>query len=279
MAVSASKPPDTALTGAVPSGRRPAGPEKVRMMRAAFHAELDELLTELARMVRLVGQMMINASISLHQTDLALAELVIAQREQLRGTLEYVDQRCVALLALQAPVAGDLRVVVAALHVVGHVHRMASLARHIAIVVLLKNPSPMASGKVRPVLSRMCVLASELAEDAAAAIEQRDPLSGCRLAVVGDEVDALLRHLFGILFAENWSGGVDQAVGAALMGHYCERFGDHAVAIAWQVCYVTTGWKLGPTALEMVRAWSLTRHNDGAPWESARQGAVTNGGS
>jgi phosphate transport system protein len=248
-------------------------------MRAAFHAELDELLTGLARMVRLVGQMMINASIALHQTDLALAELVIAQREQLKGTLKDADQRCVALLALQAPVAGDLRAVIAALHVVGHVHRMASLARDVAIVALLKNPSPMASGRVRPVLARMCLLASELAEDAAAAIEQRDPLSGCRLAVVDDEVDALLWHLCGILFAENWSDGVDQAVGAALVGHYCERFGHHAVAIAWQVCYVTTGRTLGLAASGMARARPSTRHNDGTPWESARQGAVTNGGS
>jgi phosphate transport system protein len=225
----------------------------VRVMRVTFHTELDELLTDLVRMVRLAGQMMTNASIALHQTDLALAEVVIANREQMNGMFDDTDRRCVTLLALQAPVAGDLRVVVAALRMVGHVNRMGSLARHIATVTLLKHPNPMVSGKVRPVLARMSLLASQLAADAATAIEHQDPLSGCRLAVADDEVDALLRHLFRILFAENWSHGVEQAVDAALIGRYYERFGDHAVAIARQVCYLATGWVPEPTALGTTR--------------------------
>jgi phosphate transport system protein len=217
----------------------------MRVMRATFHAELDGLITELARMARLAGQMMTNASIALHQTDLALAGVVIANSDQMNGMLDDTNRRCITLLALQAPVAGDLRVVVAALHAVGHVKRMASLARHIAIVARLKHPNPMMSGKVRPVLARMSLLVSQLAEDAATAIEHQDPLSGCRLAVADDEVDALLRHLF----AEDWSHGVEQAVDAALIGRYYERFGDHAVAIARQFCYVATGRIPEPHAL------------------------------
>ncbi len=210
-------------------------------MRTTFHAELDELIIELARMARLAGQMMTNASIALHQTDLALAEVVIADSNQMNGLLDDTDRRCITLLALQAPVAGDLRVVVAALQTVGHVKRMASLARHIALVSRLKHPNPMAAGKVRPVLARMSLLASQLAEDAATAIEHQDPLSGCRLAVADDEVDALRSHLFTILFADDWSHGVERAVDAALIGRYYERFGDHAVSIARQVCYMATG--------------------------------------
>jgi phosphate transport system protein len=134
-----------------------------------------------------------------------------------------------------------LRLVVAALHSVGHLNRMGNLARHIAIIAQFKHPNPMISGKVRPVLARMSLLASQLAEDAATAVEYQDPLSACRLAIADDEVDALLRHLLGILFAEDWSDGVEQAVDAALIGRYYERFGDHAVAIAQQVCYLATG--------------------------------------
>jgi phosphate transport system protein len=222
-------------------------------MRATFHAELDELITELARMARLAGQMMINASIALHQTDLALTEVVIADSDQMNGMLDDTDRRCITLLALQAPVAGDLRVVVAALHGVGHVKRMGSLARHIAMVARLKHPNPMVSGEVRPVLARMSLLVSQLAEDAAIALEHQDPLSGCRLAVADDEVDALLRHLFGILFARDWPHGVEQAVDAALIGRYYERFGDHAVAIARQVCYVATGRIAEPDVLGTAR--------------------------
>jgi phosphate transport system protein len=210
-------------------------------MRATFHAELDELVADIARMARFAGQMMTNASIALHQSDMPLAGLVIADCDQMNAMHDDAERRCITLLALQAPVAGDLRVVVAALHSVGHLKRMGNLARHIAIIARFKHPNPMISGKVRPVLARMSLLASQLAEDAATAIEYQDPLSACRLAIADDEVDALLRHLLGILFAEDWSDGVEQAVDAALIGRYCERFGDHAVAIAKQVCYLATG--------------------------------------
>jgi phosphate transport system protein len=228
--------------------------QEVRVMRAAFHAELDELIADLARMVRLAGGMMNNASIALHQSDPTLAGRVIAERDQTNAMLDDTERRCITLLALQAPVAWDLRVVVAAFHAVGHVKRMANLARHIAIIVRLKHPNPMISGGVRPVLARMSLLASQLSEDAATAIEHQDPLSGDRLAVADDEVDALCGHLFGILFAEDWSHGVEQAVNAALIGRYYERFADHAVAIAGQVCYVTTGRVPESMALETASA-------------------------
>jgi phosphate transport system protein len=118
---------------------------------------------------------------------------------------------------------------------------MATLARHIAVIARLKRPNLMISGKVRPVLARMSLLASQLAEDAAAAIERQDPLSGDWLAVMDREVDALHRRLIEILFAEDWSHGVEPAVDAALVGRYYERFADHAVAIARQMQYLTTG--------------------------------------
>lgn len=219
-------------------------------MRTTFHAELDELMTDLARMVRLAAEMMINSSIALHQTDLARAELVIADRDQMNAMHDETERRCICLLALQAPVAGDLRMVIAVLRAVGHAKRMGNLARHVAIVARLKHPNPMISGKVRPVLARMGLLASQLAEDAATAIEHQDPLAGCRLATADDEVDSLLRHLFDILFAGDWAHGVEQAVDSALIGRYYERFGDHAVAIAQQVCYMATGWMSDPKALE-----------------------------
>jgi phosphate transport system protein len=218
-------------------------------MRAPFHAELDELIVDLARMARLAGQMMTNASIALHQNDLPLAERVITDRDRITAMLAHTERRCITLLALQAPVAGDLRVVVAALRAVGHLTRMGNLARHIAIIARLKHPNPMIASEVRPVLARMSLLASQLAADAATAVEHQDPLSGDQLAAAGGEVDALRRHLFGLLFTEGWSHGVEQAVDTALIGHYYERFADHAVGIAQQVCYLATGQMPKGTAL------------------------------
>jgi phosphate transport system protein len=217
------------------------GGQKVKVMRAALHAELNGLIADLARTVRLASSMINDASIALHQGDLTLAERIIAERDDIQTILDGITQRCVTVLALQAPVARDLRVVVAALHAVGHVNRMVTLARHIAIIARLGRPNAMNSGKVRSLLARMSLLVSQLGEDAAAAIEYQDPLCCDRLAVADREVDVLHRRLIGILFADDWSHGVPEAVNTALIGRYYERFADHAVAIARQVHYLTTG--------------------------------------
>jgi phosphate transport system protein len=210
-------------------------------MRESFHAELDSLILDLARAARMAGQMMANASTSLSHADLALAELVISAESEMKALCDDMDQRCVKLLVLQAPVATDLRVVVAAMHAVGDVERMCNLAQHIAKIARMKHPAVPIPDDVRPVFARMGMLATNLAQDAAAAIESQDPLSAPRLAQADDEVDALRRRIFQILFAENWTHGVEPAVDAALIGRYYERFADHAVAIARQVSFLVTG--------------------------------------
>jgi phosphate transport system protein len=210
-------------------------------MRQTFHAELDSLIDDLARAVRLASQMMTNASTALNQADLGLAELVITGEGEMTALCDDMDQRCVRLLVLQAPVATDLRMVVAAMHAVGHVGRMCSLAQHIAKIARMKHPTVPIPGEVRPVFARMNMLATRLAQDAATAIESQDPLSAHQLAQADEEVDALRRQVFRILFAEDWSHGVEPAVDAALIGRYYERFADHAVVIARQVSFLVTG--------------------------------------
>ena len=210
-------------------------------MRETFRDELNSLTDDLARAARLAGQMMTNASSALSQADLGLAELVISSEGEIKALCEDMDQRCVKLLVLQAPVATDLRMVVAAMHAVGDVERMCDLAQHIAKIARMKHPTVPIPQEVRPVFARMGVLATGLAQDAAAAIESKDSLSASRLAEADEEVDALRRRIFRILFAEDWSHGVEPAVDAALIGRYYERFADHAVAIARQVSFLVTG--------------------------------------
>jgi phosphate transport system protein len=210
-------------------------------MRHAFRTDLDKLSSGLSSAARLAAQMMTHASAALSQADLRLAELVISQVEEMKTRCDLMDQDSVRLLVLQAPVATDLRMVVAAMHTVSDLQRMYSLAQHIAKIARMKHPAVPIPGDVRPVFARMSVLATSLAQDAATAIENQDPLTAYRLAQADDEVDALRRQIFRILFAEHWSHGVEPAVDAALIGRYYERFADHAVAIARQVSFLVTG--------------------------------------
>ena len=94
----------------------------------------------------------------------------------------------------------------------------------------------------------MSVLVARLAHDAACTIEARGPLSADRLLRADDEVDALREHLLDAVFAPDWPYGVEPAVDAALISRYFERFADHAVALAGQVCYLVTGEFFDPHA-------------------------------
>ena len=152
-----------------------------------------------------------------------------------------IDHRCVRLLALQAPVATDLRIVVAAMDAVSDVRRMGKLAQHIAKIARLKHPFVRLPQDLERILARMALLASTLAHDAAQAIDNSHPHCAQKLASVEEEIGALHRQIFQRLFAEDWPHGVEPAVDAALMGRYYTRFADHATAIARQANVIITG--------------------------------------
>jgi hypothetical protein len=102
-------------------------------MRQAFHAELDELISDLVKLARRVGRMMTGASTALWHADFRLAESIICGQSKVTTALcDDIERRCVRLLVLQAPVATDLRVVVAVLGAVSDVVRMGKLGGHIA---------------------------------------------------------------------------------------------------------------------------------------------------
>lgn len=210
----------------------------VRLMRIAFHAELDELMRDLAGMGRMVSQIMINASAALLQADVTLAELVIARGEEMEAQYHDARQRCCTLLARYAPAAADLRTVVTTLNTVDDLQRMGHLAQRIARIARLAHPNLTVPDDVRPLIAQMSLLASGLAHQAATAIEKLDPLVSDRLIRAGDEIDALRRRLSCMALAENWSHGAGPVVDSVLIGHYYERFADHAVTIAKQVGYL-----------------------------------------
>jgi phosphate transport system protein len=216
-------------------------PQHPRAHQRSSDTEVESLIGDLAGIVRLAGQLMTDASLALHQADLKSAEWVISRADEIKARCEGTDRCCFDLLGGRALVGTNLRIVVAAMHVVKDLQRMCNLAQHIAHVARLTHPIEPIPADIRPVSVQMGVLASRLADDAAAAIESRDPISAARLVQVDNEVNALRRQIFQILFSEDWSHGVEPAVNAALIGRYYERFADHAVAIARKVTACSTG--------------------------------------
>jgi phosphate transport system regulatory protein phoU len=210
-------------------------------MRANYHEELDGLLDSLQDMAVLVETAVSEASGALLSPDLARAEAVITDDAQLDAIHEDLEYRCLSLLALQAPVAGELRTIVSAIRVVFELARMGDLAAHVAKIARLRFPDSAVPENLRENFARMSEVCLDMIRLAHQSLKDRDAEAALRMAEIDHEMDGLRRDHFGVLLGESWSGSVEQAIDVALLGRYYERFADHAVAVARRVIYIITG--------------------------------------
>ncbi|MDI9941661.1 phosphate signaling complex protein PhoU [Rhodococcus sp. IEGM 1351] len=215
-------------------------------MRMKFHEQLDELTDRLASMCRLAGAAVRAATEALVLADLPLAERVFDlndQIEELRGPCEDL---AMALLALQGPVARDLRQVVTGVHLVTDLSRMGGLVQHVAESVRRRHPEHVASGEAEELLSEMGRVAAELAGLAERVLRTHDPELAAEIGRRDDELDDLHRRLLTLIEDPSWTGSIPAAVDVTLLGLFYERFGDHTVVVGRRVIFLVTGEQMSP---------------------------------
>ncbi|GAB3433448.1 phosphate signaling complex protein PhoU [Actinophytocola sediminis] len=210
-------------------------------MREAYRGELDDLADELAGMCSMVATAMELATRALLETDLGLAEQVIGDDAKVDDARSSCEEHAYALLALQAPVATDLRTVLAAIHAAESLERMGDLALHVAKAARRRHPQPVLPDQVAPYFQDMGRIAVELARKAEQVILTRDVDRANALEEADDEMDDLHRHLFTVIMDKDWPHGVASAVDVTLLGRFYERFADHSVSVAKRMVFVVTG--------------------------------------
>src|SRR5438105_4433612 len=143
-------------------------------MREAYHDRLGELASHLADMCSMVGDAMERATTALLDADLALAEQVISDDVKVDAARSAYEEEAYALLALQAPVATDLRTVLAVIHAAESLERMGDLALHVAKTARRRHPEPVLPEQVRPYFAEMGAVAVKLARQAEEVIKTKD---------------------------------------------------------------------------------------------------------
>ena len=210
-------------------------------MREAFHDQLDSVFTDLAGICRSVETAVELASRALLEGDAELAERVISSDADIDAAREGVEDTCFTLLSLQQPVAGDLRVVVSALRMVGELERMGDLSVHVAKIARLRVPEVAVPDQLRPTMARMAEVAQDMVSRVAQIITTRDVEAAIELGRDDEVMDRLRRQSFRDLLSDDWAHGVEAAVDLALLGRYYERIADHAVSVANRIVFVVTG--------------------------------------
>jgi phosphate transport system protein len=211
-------------------------------LRPHFHQELAELERQALGAIDIVIEQLDRTLEALALQDVSLARMVIADDDRVDGRYLEVHQGILSLLARQTPVAGDLRLVAALLHMIMHVERMGDQCVNIAKLIPLSGHEPPAQDDVLALLGRMGALARVAVAQCKTAFQERDLPVAIDLIRQDGEINKLNREVFNAaLAAGDDSDTREWATYMVLVARAIERVADNAVDIGEQVAFVVTG--------------------------------------
>ncbi|MGB0871605.1 MAG: phosphate signaling complex protein PhoU [Solirubrobacterales bacterium] len=213
--------------------------EKPRMV---FQEDLSAIEDITLSMFDLAAEMADRAVEAVLNQDIELARMVIESDDKIDGRYLDVSQSLLNLIALQAPVASDLRLIAALLSTNNHVERMGDLAVNIAKAVPLSGEEPPVDAEILNIIERMGLQVRSQIEQAKQALANQDAKLAEHLVVEDDILDALNKDIFRRAIEI----GTDEdrrewAILMVLIGRHLERIGDNCVDIGEQVAFVVTG--------------------------------------
>jgi len=184
---------------------------------------------------------MSEATAALLDADLRTAERVLDANTDLERAASDWEHKSFSLLALQAPVAHDLRFTVGGLHIAASLQRMGALAVHIAKIARLRHPTSAVPPEARAVVADMGRTAVARATETQVILRHVDSAHAQELVAADTVMDELHRRLFTVTQAQQWPHGVQAAVDITLLGRFYERFCDHTVEIGRRIIFLETG--------------------------------------
>jgi phosphate transport system protein len=209
-------------------------------MRTEFHAQLDRLTAELGEMCALAATAAEDATAAVVEADPTALGRVRSDLRRLDDLRAGIDRRAFAVLALNAPVAHDLRIAMSAFVIAANADRMGALAVNIA-KTSTRNAGAALPAEALGIFAEMGRVANELAERARIAVVGDDADEARRLQDADTAMNDLYRSLLRTVLNEGWSHGVAAASDAVLLGRFYERFADNAVEIARKVIFQASG--------------------------------------
>ena len=212
-------------------------------VRRGFHHDLDLVRDDIVRLAGMTTEAVATATQVLLDGDMTAADELI-QRDDVLDTLALeLEERCYQLLALQQPMATDLRALVTAIRMVAEIERSGDLAVNI-VKAARRMYGVELDPKLRGLLARLGEESNRLFRLAIDAYVDRDAGLAAALDDMDDTVDLLHHDYIASIFETHDAGstGLQPAVQLALVGRYYERIADHAVNIGERVRYMVTGW-------------------------------------
>ena len=217
-------------------------PDKKAEIRRSYHEQLDDLCHDVCRLGALASEAIAAGTEALLDADLAAAARVINGDMFLDDLTHSIEDRAYRLLALQQPMASDLRKLVTVLRIIHEIERTGDLIVNVAKTTRRLYPYE-TPPRIRGLIARMGTQAGVQLRVALEAFGEEDTARALALPDMDDVMDELQKELFRAIFAspDDGEAGLHRAVQIALVGRYYERIADHAVNVGQRVTFMVTG--------------------------------------
>lgn len=210
-------------------------------MRTMYREHLNAFSEDLQIMSDTVRRVMTYASKALIDGSLDDAEAALTEADTLKEIRVRCEERSMALLALESPVASDLRQVFTSIYIVEDFNRMGALARHVANIARLRHPDYVYDDSMRPTVVELARLVDTMSDLIHDQLISPDVDGALEMSQFDDELDALNQHLLSTVTSRGWEGSNRVAVDLALVSRYYERYADHCVNVAARIVFLVTG--------------------------------------
>ena len=212
-------------------------------VRKSFHQSLEEIRSEMVQMAAMVTEGIPRATAAMLDGDMATAQEIVDGDDPLDAKAIELEETCYQLLALQQPMAGDLRGIITAIRMISEIERSGDLVVNIAKGSRRIFGTEL-SARLRGLIDQMGEEATRLFRYSIDSYVDEDEAMAAAIDDLDDRLDNIHRDYIQEIFVAHNDGTlpVQAAVQLALIGRYYERIGDHAVNIGERVRYMVTGW-------------------------------------
>jgi phosphate transport system protein len=212
-------------------------------LRTAYHQEIEEVRNQIVRLASSVIEAIPRATNILLEGDLEGAEYMISADDEIDARSLDLEEEIYRVMALQAPVAMELRTLVSSVKIIAEVERSADLAVNICKAARRLYGHGL-DPRLRGLIAKMAEQAQALYVAAIESYVENDAAKASAIDDMDSLLDGLQREFIQVIFESHASGRIDLqvAVQLAVVARFYERIGDHAVNIGERVRYVVTGW-------------------------------------
>jgi len=211
------------------------------MVREVYHKDLHKLKEEILNMGSLVSIAIRDSVLSLKNRDVGMAQKVIEMDHEIDSLDHNIEEDCMRLLALQQPMARDLRLIISVLKMSIDLERMGDLALEIAVITKITAGSP----PIKPLVDipRMSDICQDMLKSIMNAFENKDIELARVVAKRDDEIDMLFdqvrRELISYMIEDPKK--ITGAQHLTFVARYLERIGDHITNLSENVVFMVTG--------------------------------------